>query len=107
MWCATHTRDREAVTGWFLAHGFTGTEDGRLRKQVGGRARDTGQDQAGRPGTGRAEPPDDGRAGAVRRGAGAGGCATAGGERGPGDAPTWVPGHEESGGYVDPERHRY
>src|SRR6476646_7092964 len=39
--------DREAVTGWFLAHGFTGTEDGRLRKQVGGRTRDAGQEQAG------------------------------------------------------------
>ena len=34
--------DRAAVTGWFVAHGFTGTEDGRLRKQVGDRARESG-----------------------------------------------------------------
>src|SRR4051812_49563340 len=53
--------DRDAVTAWFLAHGFSGTEDGRLRKQVGDRSRDIGQHQAGRPGTGRAEPAEDGR----------------------------------------------
>ena len=51
----------DGVTGWFLAHGFSGTDDGRLRKQVGARSRDIGQRQSGRPGSGRAEPPDDGR----------------------------------------------
>jgi N-acetylglutamate synthase-like GNAT family acetyltransferase len=97
--------DRRAVTGWFLAHGFTGTEDGRLRKQVGNRTRDIGQHQSGRPGTGRPEQPDEGRraryaaerdrAAAVPRAA-----ADAAG-------PDLGPGHEESGGYVDQERHRY
>src|SRR6476661_2683776 len=98
--------DRDAVTGWFLAHGFSGTDDGRLRKQVGGRSRDIGQRQSGRPGTGRAEPPDDGRRArydAERDRAAARphaeGPATVGADMGPG--------HEESGGYVDPEEHRY
>src|SRR4051812_12650178 len=53
--------ERAAVTAWFLAHGFTGTEDGALHKQVRERSGDIGQHQAGRPGTGRAEPPDGGR----------------------------------------------
>jgi N-acetylglutamate synthase-like GNAT family acetyltransferase len=98
--------DRDAVTGWFLAHGFTGTDDGRLRKQVGGRSRDIGQHQGGRPGTGGAEPPDDGRRArydAERDRAAA---------RPRADSPATVgadlgPGHEESGGYVAPEEHRY
>jgi N-acetylglutamate synthase-like GNAT family acetyltransferase len=98
--------DRGAVTGWFLAHGFSGTDDGRLRKQVGNRSRDIGQLQGGRPGTGRAEPPDDGRRArydAERDRAAA---------RPRADSPAAVgadmgPGHEESGGYVDPEQHRY
>jgi len=98
--------DRDAVTGWFLAHGFTGTDDGRLRKQVGDRSRDIGQHQSGRPGTGRAERPDDGRRArydAERDRAAArphaDGPAAVGADMGPG--------HEESGGYVDPEQHRY
>jgi N-acetylglutamate synthase-like GNAT family acetyltransferase len=101
----THPQ-RDAVTAWFLAHGFTGTDDGRLRKQVGDRTRDIGQHQSGRPGTGRAEPPDDSRraryaaerdrASALPRPADTGG---------PG--PDMGPGHEESGGYVDQERHQY
>jgi N-acetylglutamate synthase-like GNAT family acetyltransferase len=98
--------DRSAVTGWFLAHGFSGTDDGRLRKQVGNRSRDIGQRQGGRPGTGRAGPPDDGRRArydAERDRAAA---------RPRADSPAAVgadmgPGHEESGGYVDPEEHRY
>ena len=98
--------DRDAVTGWFLAHGFTGTDDGRLRKQVGGRSRDIGQHQGGRPGTGGVEPPDDGRRArydAERDRAAA---------RPRADSPATVgadlgPGHEESGGYVAPEEHRY
>ena len=96
--------EREAVTGWFLAHGFSGTDDGRLGKQVGDRSRDIGQQQGGRPGTGRAEPPDDGRRArydAERHRAAA---------RPRMETPVGAdmgPGHEESGGYVDPEQHRY
>src|SRR3954470_770731 len=91
--------DRDAVTAWFLAHGFSGTEDGRLRKQVGDPSRDIGQHQAGRPGTGRAQPPDGARRArydaerdrAVARPRGA--EDTAGGS-------DLGPGAEESGGYV-------
>jgi N-acetylglutamate synthase-like GNAT family acetyltransferase len=96
--------ERTAVTDWFLAHGFTGTDDGRLGKQVGDRPRDIGQQQSGRPGTGRAEPPDDGRRArydAERDRAAA---------RPRVETPVGAdlgPGHEESGGYVDPEQHRY
>ncbi|WP_324277844.1 GNAT family N-acetyltransferase [Blastococcus brunescens] len=54
--------DRVAVTEWFLAHGFTGTDDGRLRKRVGDRKRDIGQRNAGRPGTGTFEPDEAHRA---------------------------------------------
>jgi N-acetylglutamate synthase-like GNAT family acetyltransferase len=96
--------DRDAVSGWFLAHGFTGTDDGRLRKQVGDRSRDIGQQQSGRPGTGRAEPPHDARRArydAERDRAAA---------RPRVETPVGAdlgPGHEESGGYVDPEQHRY
>jgi N-acetylglutamate synthase-like GNAT family acetyltransferase len=96
--------ERTAVTDWFLAHGFTGTDDGRLGKQVGDRSRDIGQQQRGRPGTGRAEPPDDGRRArydAERDRAAA---------RPRVETPVGAdlgPGHEESGGYVDPEQHRY
>ena len=94
------------MTAWFLAHGFSGTEDGRLRKQVGDPARDIGQHQAGRPGTGRAQPPDGARRArydaerdrAVARPRGA--EDTAGGS-------DLGPGAEESGGYVDPEHHRF
>src|SRR3954470_6972005 len=50
----THPK-RDQVSGWFRAHGFTGTEDGRLRNQVGDRARDIGQQQARRPGRGRGQ----------------------------------------------------
>jgi N-acetylglutamate synthase-like GNAT family acetyltransferase len=98
--------DRDAVTAWFLAHGFTGTDDGRLRKQVGDRTRDVGQHQGGRPGTGRAEPPADGRRARydAERDRASGRPRTetpaaAGADLGPG--------HEESGGYVDAEQHRY
>jgi N-acetylglutamate synthase-like GNAT family acetyltransferase len=96
--------EREAVTGWFLAHGFSGTDDGRLGKQVGDRARDIGQHQSGRPGTGRAEPPDDGRRArydAARDRAAA---------RPRVETPVGAdmgPGHEESGGYVDVDDHRF
>ena len=86
--------DREAVTAWFAARGFRGTEDGRLRKHVAGRRTDA------RP----RSSADARRAGyeAERE--------RAAGRRGP-DGPAGGgdlgPGHEESGGYVDPEHHRY
>ncbi len=98
--------DRAAVTAWFLAHGFTGTEDGRLRKRVGDRSRDIGQRQTGRPGTGRPELPDEGRQAvytAERERALSRPRVDTGGPVG-GDL---GPGAEESGGYVDPEFHRF
>jgi N-acetylglutamate synthase-like GNAT family acetyltransferase len=98
--------DREAVTGWFLAHGFTGTEDGRLRKRVWHRTQDIGQHQAGRPGSGRAEPPDDARQArytAERNRA----AARPRPDRPAAAAPDLGPGHEEGGGYVDQEQHRF
>jgi N-acetylglutamate synthase-like GNAT family acetyltransferase len=101
----THPQ-REQVTAWFLAHGFTGTDDGRLRKQVGDRSRNTGRARDERPGTGRAPLPDDGRRAryAAERDRAA--------ARPRPDAPEpptpdLGPGAEERGGYVDPEHHRY
>ncbi|MGY1808620.1 GNAT family N-acetyltransferase [Blastococcus sp. SYSU D00669] len=86
--------DREAVTAWFVARGFRGTDDGRLRKHVAGRRPDAGTPQADDPRRARYE--------AARE--------RAAGRRGP-DEPAGGgdlgPGHEESGGYVDPEDHRY
>ena len=100
--------DRAAVTAWFLAHGFSDSEDGQLRKQVGDRGRDIGQHQAGRPGTEHTgQPPADPRRAryeaerdraVARRG-------TAVEERT--ESEPMGPGHEEAGGYVDPEEHRY
>jgi GNAT superfamily N-acetyltransferase len=101
----THPQ-RAAVTDWFLAHGFSGTEDGALRKQVHERSGDIGQHQAGRPGAGRPERPDDRRQAryAAQRDRAAArprsdDAAVAG--------PDMGPGHEESGGYVDQEQHQY
>jgi N-acetylglutamate synthase-like GNAT family acetyltransferase len=96
--------DRATVTEWFLAHGFTGTDDGRLRKRVG--AGDIGQQNAGRPGTGKAGLPGEDRQAAY----------TAERERavarpridtGEQSGSDLGPGAEESGGYVDPEHHRF
>ena len=105
----THPQ-REAVTAWFLAHGFSPSEDGRLRKRVGDRGRDVGQHQAGRPGTEHTgEAPDDPRRtlylaererASARR-------AAAGDEPIRSDVEPMGPGHEEAGGYVDPEQHRF
>jgi ribosomal protein S18 acetylase RimI-like enzyme len=86
---------REAVQAWFLAHGFRGTDDGRLRKRVGDR------DPAGH----RAQPPDD-----ARRARYAAERDRAAARPHPADVPSGGdlgPGAEESGGYVDPEDHRY
>ncbi len=96
--------DRAQVTAWLLAHGFGEAEDGRLRKRVGGR--DAGQGQKGAPGTGPAPRPDDARRARYE----AERARVAGHPHS--DAPEPVgsprgPGQEESGGYVDPEQHRY
>ncbi|CCG03436.1 GNAT family N-acetyltransferase [Blastococcus saxobsidens] len=97
--------DRAAVTEWFLAHGFAGTDDGRLRKRVGDRTRDIGQRNEGRPGTGRFEPDGAHRAAydAERERASAR-PRTESGQPGGSDI---GPGAEESGGYVDVTAHRY
>lgn len=101
----THPQ-REQVTAWFLARGFRGTDDGRLRKRVGDRARDIGREQDRRPGTEAASLPDEARQAryASERDRAA--------SRARPDVlePATVdlgPGREESGGYVDPEHHRY
>jgi N-acetylglutamate synthase-like GNAT family acetyltransferase len=101
----THPQ-REQVSAWFRGHGFAGTDDGRLRKQVGDRERDIGQHQSGRPGSGPARLPDE--AGRARYATERDRAAS----RPRSDAPEPAgaplgPGAEESGGYVDPEQHRY
>jgi ribosomal protein S18 acetylase RimI-like enzyme len=87
--------DRAAVTAWFVAHGFRGTEDGRLRKHVAGRAPDAARSRSD-------DDPRRARYEAARD--------RAAGRRIP-DDPIYGadlgPGHEESGGYVDPEDHRF
>lgn len=101
----THPQ-REAVTAWFCAHGFAGTEDGRLRKRVGDRVRDIGQHQDGRPGTGRAVEPDGERRARyeAERERAAVRPRSADPEA---DAEPLGPGAEEQGGYVDQEQHRF
>ncbi|WP_448639614.1 GNAT family N-acetyltransferase [Geodermatophilus sp. URMC 63] len=117
--------ERAAVTAWLERRGFSAAEDGRLRKQVGGRGagrddagadaagadgaggRDVGQRQDGRPGTGVAAPPSGDRQArylaererAASRPRSSSEPAAVGADRGPGE--------EGSGGYVDPEQHRY
>ncbi|MGY1812565.1 GNAT family N-acetyltransferase [Blastococcus sp. SYSU D00820] len=99
---ADHPR-RDEVTAWFLAHGFTGAEDGRLRKFVADRPEAPGRD-ARRTGA----PEDDARHArflAERERARSARAGRAGAAE-----PVGVPlgpGEEESGGYVDQERHRY
>ncbi len=85
--------DGDAVTAWFLAHGFAGTDDGRLRKRVG------------EPDVGGQSEPDEGRREryAAERERAAVRPRTADEPAGP----DLGPGAEESGGYVDPEHHRY
>lgn len=97
--------DRAAVTGWFLAHGFAGTDDGQLRKRVTG-AEDIGQRQGGRPGSRPAQQPDDQRK--ARYEAERDRTAVHAGPAGPEpESAPRGPGHEESGGYVDAEDHRF
>jgi N-acetylglutamate synthase-like GNAT family acetyltransferase len=97
--------ERAAVAAWFQRHGFAATEDGRLRKHVG-RQQDVVRQRDGRSGTGRPAAADAARqeryvaerdraAGRSHEGAG------------PSQAQPLGPGHEESGGYVDVEEHRF
>src|SRR4051794_31771188 len=86
--------ERDAVTAWFEAHGFAPAEDGRLRKRVGAPARVPAQE----PDTGRQS-----RYAAERDRVGGRPHDRA---EGGGGAPMG-PGHEESGGYVDVEQHRF
>lgn len=98
----THPQ-RDDVTAWLVAHGFTAAEDGRLRKRVGGR--DIGGQEDGAPDAGPAPRPDEGRRSRYE----AERAKVAGrGVTGPGDpSAARGPGSEEAGGYVDPEQHRY
>ncbi|WP_157936933.1 GNAT family N-acetyltransferase [Geodermatophilus chilensis] len=99
--------ERDAVTAWFRRHGFTATDDGRLRKQVGDRRRDVGQRQDGRPGVGRAQPPDADRRARYEAERDRAAARPRGTAASAGDAEPMGPGHEESGGYVDVDSHRY
>jgi N-acetylglutamate synthase-like GNAT family acetyltransferase len=95
--------DRDAVTGWFEAHGFAPAEDGRLRKKV--RGEEIGVPRDGRPGTGRAQPPDEERR--ARYAAERDRAAGRPHDDGPAAGEPMGPGREESGGYVDVADHRY
>jgi ribosomal protein S18 acetylase RimI-like enzyme len=83
---------REAVTAWLEGRGFAASEDGRLRKRVGTPVHAAHEPDSGRQAryaaerdraAGRPHPTDEG-----------------GGD-------PMAPGHEESGGYVDVEQHRF
>ena len=92
--------DRARVQAWFEAHGFRGTDDGRLRKQVGG-----GGSRAVPPDEPPADPRRERYAADRERAAGRPHPAEEAGGSGPGT--DLGPGDEEQGGYVDPEDHRY
>jgi N-acetylglutamate synthase-like GNAT family acetyltransferase len=92
--------ERNVVEAWFRAHGFSATEDGRLRKHVAGTASE------GVAGDGGARPAEDTRRAryAIER------DRAVARPRAATDQPAAAdlgPGAEESGGYVDPELHRY
>jgi N-acetylglutamate synthase-like GNAT family acetyltransferase len=95
--------ERTAVAAWFQAHGFAPAEDGRLVKQV--RGEEIGVPRDGRPGTGRAQPPDQARRAryAAERERAAGRPHDGGAD----SSEPMGPGHEESGGYVDVDQHRF
>jgi N-acetylglutamate synthase-like GNAT family acetyltransferase len=87
--------DRAEVTAWFLSRGFRGTDDGRLRKQVVA--------PAAAPSPGAGDPSRQARYAAERERAAAR-------PREPVEAPDaepMGPGHEEQGGYVDVDQHRF
>jgi N-acetylglutamate synthase-like GNAT family acetyltransferase len=90
--------DRAAVTAWFRAHGFSPAEDGRLRKQVRDRA---GAGRAARPTT-EGDEHRNARYRAERERAAARPRLPSAAS----DEPMG-PGHEEQGGYVDVDQHRF
>jgi GNAT superfamily N-acetyltransferase len=98
--------DQAAVTEWFLAHGFARSEDGAMWKRVGDPSRDTGQRQDGRPGTGRAELPDEAHQ-ARYRAARERAATHPRTDDAPAGGSDLGPGSEEGGGYVDQEHHRF
>jgi hypothetical protein len=79
--------DADAVSDWLGVRGYRDTGDGVLRKRV------------------TAAGPGAGVTAAVDRGAG--GAAPAAPDRGTPGGTDRGPGHEEAGGYVDVEDHRY
>jgi ribosomal protein S18 acetylase RimI-like enzyme len=86
--------ERDAVTAWLQGHGFAATEDGRLRKRVGA------------PAVGAAPGPDDARQARYAAERDRAAARPHGADDGGSGAPMG-PGHEESGGYVDVEDHRF
>jgi N-acetylglutamate synthase-like GNAT family acetyltransferase len=89
---------RAAVSAWFAAHGFTAAEDGRLRKHVRDRAAGAAAPQPRRG----ADDQRQARYLAEReRAAGRPRESSAGSDEPMG------PGHEEQGGYVDVDQHRF
>ncbi len=97
--------DKDSVTAWFTAHGFGPAQDGRLRKRVGGR--DIGGLEDGSPAAGPAPLPDGARQARYEAERDrVAGRPTRAVTSEPGTDPRG-PGAEESGGYVDPEQHRY
>lgn len=98
--------DAAAVTAWLERHGFAAADDGRLRKQVGYRRRGIGQHQDGRPGAGPASAPSPHRQ--ARYAAEWERAASRPREEViAGSGEPMGPGHEEGGGYVDVEQHRF
>jgi N-acetylglutamate synthase-like GNAT family acetyltransferase len=98
--------DAAAVTAWLQRHGFAAAEDGALRKRVRAGQGDPGQRQDGRPGAGRATAPGGDRQAryAAERERAVGRPHP---EAAAGSSEPMGPGHEESGGYVDVEQHRF
>src|SRR4051794_41539338 len=85
--------ERAAVTAWLQGRGFAAAEDGRLRKRVGTPAHAAAPERDA--GTQARYTAERDRAAARPHPAGDGGGEPLG------------PGHEESGGYVDVEQHRF
>jgi GNAT superfamily N-acetyltransferase len=98
--------DRAGVTVWLERRGYAASDDGRLWKRVTDGSRDPGWRQDGRPGAGPARLPDQAARRYVAERERAVGRTRATAES-PGAPPPMGPGQEESGGYVDVERHRY
>lgn len=95
--------ERAAVTSWLERRGYSAAREGPLRKRVGGD--DVGQRQEGRPGVRSLHSAGDRQARYRVERERAAGRPRRGSE--PPVSADRGPGAEESGGYVDPEQHRY